>query len=113
MPSRSDRCSVPLCRRPPTLVYLDRWPLCEKHWEDHGSLYHLLVKLGRVPDGFPERVRQLRALLRRGSDEEIREQGPGITGGTPLHAFRVYLDDGLAERLPLSWDETLPAQSGD
>ncbi len=106
MPSRADRCAVPRCRRPPILTYLDRFPICEVHWDSHGEKYHLLVKLRRVPGDFPERVRRLRALLRRGSDEEIREQGPEITGRTPLHVFRVYLDDGLAERLPISWDQS-------
>ena len=105
MPSRADRCAIPRCRRPPILTYLDRFPICEVHWENHGSLYHLLVKLSRVPDDFPGRVKQLRALLRRGSDEDIRGQGPEITGRTPLHIFRVYLDDRLAERLPISWDQ--------
>ena len=111
MPPQADRCAVPRCIRPPILIYLDRYPICEVHWQDHGEKYHLLVKLGRVSGDFPKRVRRLRALLRRGSDEEIRKQGPGITGRTPLHVFRVYLDNGLAERLPPSWNEPRPTGS--
>ena len=61
-------------------------------------------------NGHPERVRRLRALLRRGSDEEIREQGPEMTGKVPLDVFWVYLTDELAERLPIGWD-TRPAST--
>lgn len=104
MPPRADRCAVPRCRRPPILTYLDRFPICEAHWDSHGEKYHLLVKLGRVPSDFPERVRRLRALLRKGSEEEVRKEGPWITGKVPLDVFRVYLKDELAEKLPIGWD---------